>query len=264
MESGLKSMNYKFNEKGNDYYDKNVKEAKKDRAQFSATLKARAKIISNLIEKHQLRGAFLDAGCGTGHILMTILKNHPKQFTSIEGTDFSSEACKNTAKLLDIKTQVGDLRDVSYLKKKYDSIVCSEVIEHIIEDEKVLRNLYQLLNTNGKLIITVPYLMSNWGKFDKISGHVRRYELGELENKLKQAGFKILESFGWGNLIYSIYFSLLLKNSNPHHAISELSHSNLKKNIYNLASDILTSIFLIDNLFKNKSGGKTLFVVAKK
>ncbi len=256
-----------FKEKGIDYYNENVKEAKKDRASFSATLKARAKIISKLIKKNNLSGKLLDAGCGTGHILYIILRENKNRFELAEGIDFSVEACRSASKLLGIKTSPCDLRDTSQIKGKYDVVICSEVIEHIGDDRRVLLNLFNLLNETGKLIITVPYLRKNWGKFDEISGHVRRYDKDELENKLKQAGFTILDSFGWGNFVYSLYFTLVLKNSNPH---SSLNKDNKeikpeKRAIFRLASDILTSAFLIDNLFISKTGkGKTLFVVAQK
>lgn len=243
-------------EKGINYYDENVKQVKKDRALFSATLRTRAKIISKIIRKYDLFGRLLDAGCGTGHLLYFIMKENKKRFESIEGVDFSVEACKNTSKLLGIKTYPCDLKNISKLGKKYDVIICSEVIEHIKEDEKILTNLRKLLNNNGKLILTVPYLKSNWGGFDEISGHLRRYDLNELENKLKKTGFIILDSFGWGNFFYSIYFSRFLKNSNPH----KKSDCKWYKK---LISILLTRIFLIDNLFINKEKGKTLFIIAK-
>jgi SAM-dependent methyltransferase len=254
-------------EKGMDYYDENVKETKKDRASFSATLKTRAKIISKLMKKYNLSGKLLDAGCGTGHILCIIIGENKKRFESVEGIDFSAEACKNTSCLLNIKTFPCDLRDISGIKDKYDVIICSEVIEHIADDNKVLLNLYSLLNTNGKLLITVPYLRKNWGKFDEISGHVRRYDKNELEDKLKGAGFTLLESFGWGNFFYSLYFALFLKNSNPHSSLNKKNKKirPLKKAIFKFTSDILACIFLIDNLFISKKGkGKTLFVIAEK
>ncbi len=254
-------------EKGIDYYDKNVKEAKKDRASFSATLKARAKIISGLIRRYNLSGKLLDAGCGTGHILGVVIRKNKNRFNLIEGIDFSIEACKNSARLLRINTYNFDLRDISGLRNEYNVIICSEVIEHIKEDEKVLSNLYNSLDNNGTLIITVPYLKKNWGKFDKISGHVRRYEKDELETKLRKAGFIIQDSFGWGNFIYSLYFRFFLKQSNPHSTINKDNTriNRIKMTVFNLASDILTNIFLIDNLFISRKGkGKTLFVVAKK
>ncbi len=238
------------------YYNDNVREAKRERATYSATMKARARIILGIIKKYGFGKNLLDAGCGTGHLLSLIIKKHPNQFTSIEGTDFSKEACKNTSKILGIKTFEADLKNIK-VKKKYDLIICSEVIEHVEDDERVIKNIFNMLNNGGNVIFTVPFLMKNWGRFDEISGHVRRYEPGELENKLKKSGIKILDSFAWGNFIYKKYFEKVLKNSNPH----KKAKASLSKKII---ANILSYIFMVDNLFLKQKEGITLFVIGKK
>jgi len=248
-----------ISQKNSIFYDNDIKKGKKDRATFSATLRTRSRIISNLIKKYKMRGRLLDAGCGTGDLLDFIIKNN--KFESIEGADFSKEACLCTQNKLGIKTFIVDLRNISKLKNKsYDVIICSEVLEHIEEDEKVIKNLATLLKRKGKLIITVPFLKKNWSRFDIISGHVRRYEKGELEKKLKKVGFKILDSFAWGNFIYSFYFNIFIKNKN--YPSSRKSFFSIK--VLKFISLILSYIFLIDNFFINKRDGKTLFIVAEK
>ena len=243
-------------EKTAEYYDDNLKEVKLQRASFSATMKARAMIVSNLIKKYSFEKDLLDAGCGTGHMLSEVIKNNSRQFDSIQATDFSKEACKNVSERLQIKTFIADLKNLKS-SKKYDSIICSEVIEHVKDDEKVIRNISNILNGGGKVIFTVPFLMKNWSKFDEISGHIRRYEPGELESKLTKHGIEILDSFAWGNFLYKLYFEKVIKNNDPH---EKKNSSNFKI----LLATLLSRLFMVDNLFLRKDKGITLFVVGKK
>jgi 2-polyprenyl-3-methyl-5-hydroxy-6-metoxy-1,4-benzoquinol methylase len=45
----------------------------------------------------------------------------------------------------------------SRLSDKYDFITCISVLEHIVESEKAIRNMIELLNPKGHLIVTFPY-----------------------------------------------------------------------------------------------------------
>jgi 2-polyprenyl-3-methyl-5-hydroxy-6-metoxy-1,4-benzoquinol methylase len=72
-----------------------------------------------------------------------------------------------------------------------DTIVCSNVLEHIEDDNSVLKNFYQLLPGGGRLIVLVPSLKMLYNVFDQELGHFRRYGKEELIRKLTLNGFKI-------------------------------------------------------------------------
>jgi 2-polyprenyl-3-methyl-5-hydroxy-6-metoxy-1,4-benzoquinol methylase len=72
-----------------------------------------------------------------------------------------------------------------------DTIVCSNVLEHIEDDDDVLKSLYHLLPAGGRLIILVPALKALYNVFDKGLGHIRRYSRSELAQKLTRNGFRI-------------------------------------------------------------------------
>ena len=54
-----------------------------------------------------------------------------------------------------------DLNKQVIHRKKYDLITCTEVIEHLYNSKKLLKDCYNLLNDNGILIITTPN-NQNW------------------------------------------------------------------------------------------------------
>jgi SAM-dependent methyltransferase len=65
-----------------------------------------------------------------------------------------------------------------------------DVIEHLSDDEQVLRDIHALLADDGTLLVTVPAHRSLWSYFDA-GHHFRRYSLQELERKLQAAGYSV-------------------------------------------------------------------------
>jgi ubiquinone/menaquinone biosynthesis C-methylase UbiE len=72
-----------------------------------------------------------------------------------------------------------------------DTIVCSNVLEHVEDDDSVLKNFYQLLPMGGRLIVLVPALKMLYNVLDQELGHFRRYDRKELSQKFTLNGFKI-------------------------------------------------------------------------
>lgn len=86
-----------------------------------------------------------------------------------------------------------------------DTILCSNVLEHVHKDEAALENFFDLLPKGGKLIALVPALKILYNSLDRELGHFRRYGREELAQKFERSGFRVLSSkyfnffgmFGW-------------------------------------------------------------------
>jgi SAM-dependent methyltransferase len=72
-----------------------------------------------------------------------------------------------------------------------DFLFMIDVLEHMEEDEILLRQLHDKLKIGGGLFIYVPARMELYSAFDKSIGHYRRYSKLELMEKVKRAGFSI-------------------------------------------------------------------------
>jgi len=110
----------------------------------------------------------IDFGCGTGQFIAAVLKEHPE--IECTGTDFSLESIEICKRMnISVNFYVSDIYTIrNDIEKKYDLVVCSEVLEHLTAPEKALKNLLELLAPNtGKLVITVPN-----GRLDKYEGHI--------------------------------------------------------------------------------------------
>jgi SAM-dependent methyltransferase len=89
----------------------------------------------------------------------------------------------------------GDALDVPFPDGAFDRIVCSEVLEHIWDDERAIAELVRVLRPGGRLAVTVPTRWPervawalDWRYHDTPGGHVRIVRQPELEQKLEAAG----------------------------------------------------------------------------
>ncbi len=76
-----------------------------------------------------------------------------------------------------------------------DTVVCLNVLEHIEDDVFVLQRLAQTLPHGARLAFLVPFNPKLYSNFDRELGHFRRYQKGELERKMKDAGFVVERQF---------------------------------------------------------------------
>jgi SAM-dependent methyltransferase len=79
------------------------------------------------------------------------------------------------------------------IRKRFDGIYTSNVLEHIADDEEILKELSAHLKTGGTLAIYVPAGQFLFNDIDRAVGHYRRYGKVELLAKLTRAGFEVLE-----------------------------------------------------------------------
>lgn len=98
-------------------------------------------------------GILLEVGCGNGG--MTELFSAKVDFITAMDISKDSLAQLEAKKIENIET-IESLIENFITEKRYDWIVMSEVIEHLRNPEKAIKNLYNLLAPNGKLLITTP------------------------------------------------------------------------------------------------------------
>ncbi|HET6408093.1 MAG TPA: glycosyltransferase [Chthoniobacteraceae bacterium] len=76
-----------------------------------------------------------------------------------------------------------------------DSVVFLNVLEHIEDDRTVLQALHETVPDECRIVILVPYNQKLYSEFDRALGHFRRYQTGELESKVRDAGFEVQDQF---------------------------------------------------------------------
>lgn len=142
---------------------------------------------------------FVEVGAGTGSFSKLLLREDPRTLCLVEPSAMFESLVRNFSLANDSKVEFhnrvfSQLPKDSLTKQRPDSIFYVNVLEHIEDDRSELKLIYDSLTTGGRCFVFVPALMSLYGEFDRKIGHFRRYGKREIEEKFREAGFKILHS----------------------------------------------------------------------
>lgn len=125
------------------------------------------KVIDLLINKHSIdinNKKIADAGCGTGHLLKFI----SQQYKNIDLTGF--EISENALKYAKKNCSKADYYEFDIYKGynlKFNIVMCTEVIEHLLYPGKAIEMLFEMVEKNGHLLLSVPE-----GRTDTFKGHI--------------------------------------------------------------------------------------------
>lgn len=159
----------------------------------------------------------LDIGCGEGR--HTIAAGQHDQ-TRCVGADFGFDPLVETQKKINFHNSINDLNcrsidlscmDVTGLPFEdacFDCVICSEVLEHIPNDTRAVKELVRILKPGKTLAVSVPrflpekicWLLSD-EYFNANMGHVRIYRKQALIRKIESAGV----SFSGSHYAHSIH-----------------------------------------------------------
>jgi 2-polyprenyl-3-methyl-5-hydroxy-6-metoxy-1,4-benzoquinol methylase len=162
--------------------------------------------------------ALLDVGCGSGAFTIGAARRG-YDAVGLSWDARNQAVATRRAEILrasKIEFPIGDARELdrrTELHGRFDVVLCLENIEHIIDDKKLVSDLYTCLKPGGRLLLTTPNYFyrpvtaADRGPFRDIEdgGHVRRgYSPAMLCELCDHAGFRI-EEIGY----ISHYFSQL-------------------------------------------------------
>ena len=83
-----------------------------------------------------------------------------------------------------------DARAIPFVEE-FDVIGAFDVLEHIEEDDMVLRQMHRAVRPGGGVLLTVPQHKFLWSRTDEYACHVRRYSAQDLVAKVAAAGFRV-------------------------------------------------------------------------
>jgi SAM-dependent methyltransferase len=87
-----------------------------------------------------------------------------------------------------------------------ETAICINVLEHIRDDVRGLRNLRSALRPGGRAVVLVPQGESVYGTMDETLGHYRRYSKAELEARMAEAGFRVEQILEFNRATYPGWF----------------------------------------------------------
>jgi SAM-dependent methyltransferase len=76
-------------------------------------------------------------------------------------------------------------------RRSFDTVVCSNLLEHIEEDGAALAGMRDVLIPGGRVVLIVPALQSLYGSIDRAIHHHQRYSRDGLVRELERAGLAV-------------------------------------------------------------------------
>lgn len=130
----------------------------------------------------------LEIGCGIGGVIGALRELPNLRLTGseiyIQGLRYAR------GKMPGVDFIQMDATDIPF-HDAYDVVGAFDVLEHIDQDELVMRQVRQALRPGGLFIITVPQYQWMWSPLDELVHHKRRYSRTMLLGRLQQAGFEV-------------------------------------------------------------------------
>lgn len=113
-----------------------------------------------------------DLGCGDGNLSKAIVK----KVKEVHGLDISPTRVKR-AKKNGIKAICSDACFTPFESGFFDKVICTEVIEHVVDPEKLICEINRILKNNGIAVLTVPLMQ----KIEKTLLDVPKIDLEQMD-----------------------------------------------------------------------------------
>jgi 2-polyprenyl-3-methyl-5-hydroxy-6-metoxy-1,4-benzoquinol methylase len=167
--------------------------------------------------------SILDLGCGNGYLVNYLISQGYNAYgtdASEKGITIARQVNPDRFFLQDLST--GKLPD-GLQNLKFDTIISTEVIEHLYNPESFIAFCRQALSGNGEIIISTPYhgylknlMISLSNKWDYhwspmwYGGHIKFWSKKTLSRILTDAGFTVIAFKGCGRVPY-FWKSMIIK-----------------------------------------------------
>ena len=180
--------------------------------------------LLSLLDK-DINRCILDLGCGNGHLVNYLISlgfNVYGTDASQKGISIANQANPGRFFIQDLSTD--ELPD-GFNGLQFDTIISTEVIEHLYDPEKFLNFCKKALNNKGQVILSTPYhgylknlVLALSNKWDAhlgpawLGGHIKFWSKDSLGRLLTRVGFKVTDFRGCGRFPY-FWKSMIIKAS---------------------------------------------------
>ena len=166
--------------------------------------------------------AVLDAGCGRGDNLATLWDSHRPPL--LAGFDFSPQIVQFALRRFQARSSprplllVCDVQNLCFQDSVFDVVLGTELLEHVPDDRRSLREIRRVLVPNGLFLGSVPGhqpgramaevpvgAMVGRESWDGMQdGHFRRYSFDGLKERLAEAGLPLEAHYTRGKRFYRL------------------------------------------------------------
>lgn len=173
--------------------------------------------VINCVPKNAV--SILDIGCGYGDNAR-ILEKEGRQ---IDGITLSNKEAENAKKYLS-NVYIYNLENglPPEINNKYDTVICSHVLEHIAYPDTLLKDIKNVLAPGGVLIVALPNLMVYQSRFKLLLGnfdyketgiwdytHLRWYTYKTGKELLLKHNFEVITNFVTGDIPFLTFTQII-------------------------------------------------------
>mgnify|MGYP000651632646 CR=1 FL=1 len=160
-----------------------------------------------LIPRLPPEAAVVDLGCGEGHLLAAFAASNPQ--LRFSGLDLSAKLCELARQRVPGATViVGDLENLPFPPEMFDAASMTEVLEHLLNPQLALKQVFNILKPGGWLLLTLPN--RDWFRYARYQATHHRYQpvddhwysVAEARQMLTADGFTVRQVRGAENLYF--------------------------------------------------------------
>lgn len=150
-------------------------------------------LFGKILEAVSPKSRVLDVGCGNGVLLRKLAV---ERGCDCVGLDISSVAIKSL-KEINLSGVVARLPRLPFTESCFDTVIATEVLEHIQDPSKALQEMKRTIKPGGLLICSVP---NECMTTDECDEHLHDFDLSAFSNLIEGIGeFKIIDVEDLGN-----------------------------------------------------------------
>jgi SAM-dependent methyltransferase len=160
--------------------------------------RGRRRVLSRVIDSLGLAPGvdILDAGCGSGRNMVELAPRGSVTGVELSNTSAAVARSRNVGEVVE-----GSVEELPFPEDSFDFAVCLDVIEHLDDDLRTLRELRRVIGPGGRLLVTVPAYPSLWSSHDVVNHHRRRYTRASLLKAATDSGWHVSRTTNFNALL---------------------------------------------------------------
>ena len=161
---------------------------------------ARSNLLIRYVEQSRLRcikrmiaagpqDKILEVGCGGGHVLKLFPES---QLTGLDVSGCMLEKARHNLQGYHVELLKGEIHELEIPDSTYDKVICTEVLEHVEQPEKILDQIRRVLKPGGTAVITLP----------------NDYLIRRIQHMIRMSGLSrlpLFERIAWGGDEYHLH-----------------------------------------------------------
>ena len=169
----------------------------------------RRRLLMSLLGRPRAGATVLDIGSGQGEFVMHLAATYPD--LNIWGVEYSASGVERSREHAAANAVRAQFRQVDLLQETAleegqplaSHAVCSEVLEHVDDPVRLMRNAQVFLEPGCRVIVTVPG--GPRSAFDHHIGHYQHFNAATLRHVLSSAGYRVDRVLRAGFPFFNLY-----------------------------------------------------------